>query len=124
PWRWQCHGEMQEFLVEARRALAAGEPIDLRNPPSCVAVHRWEGPVPGPKQEGHAAKCIDSLRVCLGDDTIVLTHHNSHALGLRRKLPGHGHYHEGADHEPARLLLEQVVESEGDPKALVTLLVS
>jgi hypothetical protein len=46
-----------------------------------------------------------------------------HALGLRKKLPGHGRYHEGADHEPARMLLDQVIEAEGNPQALAALLV-
>jgi len=124
PWRWRKHDAMREFVVEARRALAAGEPIDLTNPPSCVTVQRWAGQVPGPKQEGHAFECISALGACLDADTVVLTHHNSHALGLRKKLPGRGGYHEGADHEPARILLDQVIEAEGEFQILVGLLVS
>lgn len=124
PWRWQDHEEMREFLVEARRALAAGEPIDLRTPPSCVTVIRWKGSVPELKQEGHAIECINALRSCLRGDTVVLTHQNAHALGLYRKLPGHGRFHEGADHNPARVVLEQVIEAEGHPQKLVALLVT
>lgn len=124
PWRWRKQPEMGDFLVGARCALAAGEPIDLRKPPSCISVHRWSGPVPEPHQEGHAAECLSALRGCVSDGTIVLTHHNRHALGLRRKLPGSGRYHEGADHEPARKILDQVVNAEGDARALVALLVT
>lgn len=123
PWRWRGQNEMQEFVVEARRALANAEPIDLTNPPDCVTVRRWKGAVPGPKQQGHAVECIAALRGCLGGGTAVLTHHNSHALGLRRKLPGHGRYHEGADHEPARIMLDHVMDAEGNPQELASLLV-
>lgn len=124
PWRWREEDDMRQFVVEARRALAAGEPIDLRSPPKCVTVQSWAGSVPGPKQEGHAPECIDALRMCLRGDTVVLTHNNSHAMGLRRKLPGYGQYHEGADHDPARILLERVIAAEGNPEALVPILVT
>lgn len=124
PWRWRDHPEMREFLVAARRALLAGEPIDLPGAPDCVTVHRWAGTVPGPKQEGHAVECINTLRRCLSGDTAVLTHHNTHALGLQRRLPGRGRYYEGSDHEPARILLDQVMAAEGDPRALIGLLVT
>jgi UvrD-like helicase C-terminal domain len=54
---------------------------------------------------------------------VVLTHHNVHALGLRKKLPRGGRYHEGADHDPARNLLDQVIEAQGEYQKLVALLV-
>ncbi|HXS46451.1 MAG TPA: UvrD-helicase domain-containing protein, partial [Solirubrobacterales bacterium] len=38
PWRWRGQDDMCAFIVEARRALAAGEPVDLTDPPSCVTV--------------------------------------------------------------------------------------
>lgn len=124
PWRWRTQPDMQRFVVEARTALVAGNPIDLRKPPSCVTVDTWDGPVPGPNQEGHAPECITALRARLGANAVVLTHHKAHALGLRRKLPGYGQYHEGADHEPARAILDQVVAAAGAPTALASLLVS
>jgi hypothetical protein len=123
PWRWLKQPEMRRFLVEARTALAAGEPIDLRDPPSCVTVQQWDGPVPEPHSEGHAPECLSALRRCQQSDLVVVTHHNTHALGLRKKLPGFGRYHEGADHEPAQQLLARVVAAEGDPRALALLLV-
>lgn len=123
PWRWRDHDQMRAFVVEARRALVAGEPVNLTDPPSCVTIHRWRGDVPGLAQEGHAPECIAALSRCLNGDTVVLTHHNVHALGLRKKLPGGGRYHEGADHEPARILLDQVVDAQGDYQLLVALLV-
>lgn len=121
PRRW-VDKAMRDFVVESRHALATGVPIDLRQPRSCVTVRRWRGPVPGPKQEGHAAECIKSLRASLGGNVVVLTHHNMHALGLGRRVPGHGRYHEGADHEPSRILLDRVIEATGDPRALASLL--
>jgi DNA helicase-2/ATP-dependent DNA helicase PcrA len=123
PWRWKDNPGMASFLVEARAALLAGEAIDLRSPPSCVTVHRWDGPVPGPKQEGHAPACLEILKSCCDDGTVVITHHNTHALGLRRKLPGRGSYHEGSDHEPARTILEEVVAAQGNAPALAALLI-
>jgi hypothetical protein len=123
PWRWKDNPGMASFLVDARAALLAGEPIDLRSPPSCVTVHRWSGPVPGPNQEGHAPACLQSLKGCCDEVTVVITHHNAHALGLRRKLPGFGSYHEGADHEPARTILEKVTAARGNAPALAALLV-
>lgn len=123
PWRWKDNAEMANFLLDARAALLAGEPIDLRSRPSCVSVHRWDGPVPGPGQEGHAPACLDVLRGCCGEGTVVLTHHNIHALGLRRKLPGRGSYHEGSDHDPARRMLEAVLAASGNAPALASLLV-
>ena len=124
PWRWREQPGMRDFVVKARRALVAGVPIDLRRPPSCVTVAVWDGKVPGPNQEGHAPECIAALRARLSRHAVVLTHYNAHALGLRRKLPGYGPYHEGADYEPAKLLLDQVVESVGNPTALIGLLVT
>jgi hypothetical protein len=123
PWRWKENPDMAAFLIEARAALLAGRPIDLRSPPSCVTVHQWSGPVPGPNQEGHAPACLQALRECCNEVTVVITHHNAHALGLRRKLPGFGAYHEGADHEPARTILEKVRAANGDAPALADLLV-
>jgi hypothetical protein len=123
PWRWRDHSAMAQFVVEARRALVAAEPIDLTDLPTCVTVSRWDGAVPGPTQKGHAPQCITAVRACLGGNTVVLTSHNSHALGLREKLPGHGRYHEGSDHEPARVLLADVIYAAGDPQALAALLV-
>jgi DNA helicase-2/ATP-dependent DNA helicase PcrA len=123
PWRWKDNPDMANFLLDARAALLAGEPIDLRSRPSCISVHRWEGPVPGPGQEGHAPACLDVLKKCSGEGTVVLTHHNIHALGLRRKLPGRGSYHEGSDHDPARRMLEEVVAASGNAPALGSLLV-
>jgi hypothetical protein len=123
PWRWRDQAEMGAFVVEARRALVAGEPVDLTDPPSCVTVARWRGDVPGPGQEGFVPECIGALGLSLREGTVVLTHHNVHALGLRKRLPRGGHYHEGADHEPARILLDQVIAAEGDYRQLVILLV-
>lgn len=123
PWRWQGQDDMRAFIVDARRALAAGEPVDLTDPPGCVTVSHWAGDVPGPGQEGYAPECIDGLGRRLGGDTVVLTNHNVHALGLRKKLPRGGRYHEGADHEPARILLDDVIAAEGDYRQLVALLV-
>ncbi|HET6998188.1 MAG TPA: UvrD-helicase domain-containing protein [Solirubrobacterales bacterium] len=123
PWRWRDDNEMRTFIVKARRALAAGEPVDLTDPPSCVTVGRWAGDVPGPGQEGYAPECIAALGPHLGGGTVVLTHHNVQALGLRKKLPRGGRYHEGADHEPARILLDEVIVAEGDYRQLVALLV-
>ncbi|MBS1676380.1 MAG: UvrD-helicase domain-containing protein [Actinobacteria bacterium] len=123
PWRWRGQPEMAAFIVEARRALIAGEPLDLTDPPSCVTVELWGGDVPGPGQEGFAPECVSALSRHVGAGTVTLTHHNVHALGLRKKLPGGGRYHEGADHEPARILLDRVVAAEGDYHLLVTLLV-
>lgn len=123
PWRWQDQEKMGAFVVEARRALLAGEPVDLTNPPGCVTVVRWDGDVPGPGQEGFVPECIDALRHCLHEGTVALTHHNVHALGLRKRLPGNGPYHEGADHEPARVLLDQVIAAKGDYRQLAALLV-
>jgi DNA helicase-2/ATP-dependent DNA helicase PcrA len=123
PWRWRDEDEMCAFIVEARRALVAGEPVDLRNPPGCVTVEHWAGDAPGPGQEGYAPECIDSLGGRLDGGTVVLTHHNKHALGLRKRLPQGGHYHEGADHEPARILLDEVIAAEGEYRQLVALLV-
>jgi DNA helicase-2/ATP-dependent DNA helicase PcrA len=122
PWRWQENPDMARFLVDARAALLAGEPIDLRSPPSCVTVRHWSGLVPGPNQEGHAPACLQALKDCCDDVTVVITHHNAHALGLRRKLPGLGNYHEGADHEPARTILEKVIAANGNAPALAALL--
>ena len=86
--RQSGHGELPG---DARAALLAGEPIDLRSPPSCVTVHRWSGPVPGPNQEGHAPACLQSLKGCCDEVTVVITHHNAHALGSQaprgRQLP-------------------------------------
>ena len=123
PWRWRENEEMSSFVVDARRALAVGEPVDLTDPPSCVTVERWSGDAPGPGQEGHATECIAALTPRLDSGTVVLTHHNVHALGLRRRLPRGGHYHEGADHEPARILLDKVIAADGDYRKLVALLV-
>ena len=123
PWRWKDNPDMASFLVGARTALLAGEPIDLRSAPSCVTVHRWDGPVPGPNQEGHAPACLKALYGCCGEGTVVITHHNAHALGLRRKLPGLGNYHEGADHEPARTILEAVMAASGNAPTLAAMLV-
>jgi hypothetical protein len=38
PWRWRDQMEMAAFVVEARRALVAGNPVDLTDPPGCVTV--------------------------------------------------------------------------------------
>jgi hypothetical protein len=122
PRRWPANLEMADFVVEVRRSLLAGEPVDLRSPPPCVTVRSWDGDVPGPGQEGHVPACLELLRA-LNGDVVVLTHHNSHALGLRSRLPGRGHYHEGAEHKPAHMMLEQIVEAEGDAPRLSTLLV-
>lgn len=122
PWRWRDQEEMRTFLVAARRALVAGEPVDLTEPPGCVTVGHWAGNVPNPGQEGFAAECIEALRPRLQEGTVVLTHHNVHALGLRKRLPRGGRYHEGADHEPARILLDRVIAAEGDYRQLVSLL--
>jgi AAA domain/UvrD-like helicase C-terminal domain len=124
PWRWVAQPEMADFVVHARSALAAGEPIDLTATPSCVSIHVWDGPVPGPNQAGHAEQCLKALRACLGERAVALTHHNSHALGLRRRMPHHGRYHEGADHEPARITLAAVGEAEGNAPALAALLIT
>lgn len=124
PWRWRNNPSMAKFLVEAREALLAGAPIDLRAAPGCVTVRRWEGPVPTRFEEGHAPECLDAVRSCARVGAVIITHHNPHALGLRRKLPGLGIYHEGADHEPARKVLEAVVAAQGDPQTLAGLLVS
>jgi DNA helicase-2/ATP-dependent DNA helicase PcrA len=123
PWRWSDNDELRAFIVEARRALTAGEPVDLTDPPNCVTVGCWTGDVPGPGQEGYAPECISALSSHLNGGTVVLTHHNVHALGLRKKLPSGGRYHEGADHEPARILLDEVIAAEGDYRQLVALLV-
>jgi DNA helicase-2/ATP-dependent DNA helicase PcrA len=123
PWRWSNQPDMRQFVVDARHALLTGAPIELRHVPTCVTVTVWEGSVPSPHQEGHVPACLSALRTRLGGATAVLTHHNTHALGLRRKLPGHGSYHEGSDHQPAQTMLEHVVAAAGDPQALVALLV-
>jgi hypothetical protein len=123
PWRWAGNKEMQEFIVEARRAMEGGEPLDLTAAPSCITVQSWSGQAPDPHQEGHVPDCLNGLRACLGGNAVVLTHHNAHALGLRKKLPGHGYYYEGTDHEPARILLDKVIEADGNPQTLVALLV-
>ena len=123
PHRWGNHREMAEFVVEARRALLSGDPLDLTNPPGCVTVRTWKGEVPDKHQEGHVPECVNALRACLGGDVVVLTQHNAHALGLRKKLPRHGHYYEGADNEPARKILDDVIDADGDPRALTLLLV-
>jgi hypothetical protein len=123
PWRWRDQDEMRAFIVEARRALVAGEAVDLTDPPRCVTVERWEGEAPRAKQEGHVPECINTLRPYLTGNTVILTNHNVHALGLMKRLPQGGRYHEGADHEPARVLLEEVVEGEGNYRKLVDLLV-
>jgi hypothetical protein len=122
PRRWS-DPVMRDFVVEARRALLAEEAIDLRRWRSCVSVRMWRGEVPAKGHEGHAPECLRALKGCLGRDVVILTHHNAHALGLSKRLPGGGRYHEGADHEPARILLEKVVEASGDPRALSLLLV-
>jgi hypothetical protein len=80
--------------------------------------------VPGPNQEGHAPSCLQILRGCCDETTIVITHHNVHAIGLRRRLPGLGSYHEGSDHDPARLILEKVIAANGDAARLAALLVA
>jgi hypothetical protein len=123
PWRWRRHPEMARFLVDARGALLAGEPIDLRRLLRPINLHLWEGPVPEPGQEGHAIECLSTLRRFAQDGTVVLTHYNSHALGLRRRLRGLGSFHEGSDHEPVRAVLQRLAEAEGDPPRLVELLV-
>jgi hypothetical protein len=123
PWRWEKNADMARFLVDARAALLKDEPVDLRSPPPCVSVHQWDGPVPGPKQEGHAPACLHLLRSCCDETTVIITHHNAHAVGLRRKLPGMGHYHEGSDHEPARGILTKVMASNGNAPELAALLV-
>jgi hypothetical protein len=123
PWRWRGDGEMSTFVVTARRALVSGEPLDLTDPPACVTVDYWAGEVPGPGQEGFSPECVAALRQRVGPRTVVLTHHNAHALGLRRRCPQGGHYHEGADHEPARVVLDEVVAAAGDYRQLVALLV-
>jgi hypothetical protein len=124
PWRWKNQPDMRRFVVSTRDALLNGAPIDLRKPPTCVTVTVWDGSVPSRHQEGHVPACLSALRARLGGATAVLTHHNTHALGLRRKLPGHGGYHEGSDHQPAQTILEHAVAAAGDPQALVALLVS
>lgn len=123
PWRWSRQPSMGRFLRDARDALLSGQPVDLRSVPSCVTVQSWEGPVPSPFEEGHAPNCLAIIRGQQRSAPMVLTVNNAHALGLRKKLPGFGSYHEGAEHETARKVLEDVERAAGDARALILLLV-
>jgi DNA helicase-2/ATP-dependent DNA helicase PcrA len=123
PWRWSRQPAMGRFLLEARRALLAGNPVDLRAVPACVTVRRWAGDVPSPHQEGHADSCLAFVREHKRFNPMVLTLNNSNALGLRKKLAGFGSYHEGSDHDAARKVLAEVDSAAGDARELILLLV-
>ena len=123
PWRWRNQPNMAKFLVDVRRGLVQGRAIDLRDRPTCVRVSRWGGRPPSAFQAGHAAECIAQLRTHARPAMAVLTHTNQHALGLRRRMPGYGKFHEGRDYDPARAMIEAVSQAHGDPPTLVALLV-
>lgn len=59
--RWNENAELRDWLFSARRALLAGEPIDLRDRPRCVHVHEWSGEPPGINRKGH---CPEVWRCC------------------------------------------------------------
>jgi DNA helicase-2/ATP-dependent DNA helicase PcrA len=123
PWRWKRQPTMGRFLLDARNALLSERPVDLSRAPNCVAVATWKGDVPTPFEEGHAPSCLALVRIHARSDPMVLTLNNAHALGLRKKLPGFGGYHEGADHDAARKVLDDVDRAAGDARALILLLV-
>jgi hypothetical protein len=106
-WRWSDQPEMQRFLVAARAALLANQPIDLTQPPGCVTFSFWDGAVPPINPKGYAAECVSTLQRLGARDIVFLTLHNDHALGLRIKLPYRGGYQRrqpgpGEHHAPRR----------------------
>lgn len=121
--RWAQNPGMQGFVVAARGALDGGRAIDVRNPPPCVRVVRWDGPVPGAGQKGGAAGCFDAVKAAAPrTGAMIISHHNSHVRGLGKRLPMLGSLHEGSDTEGARKALQQAVEAAGDPVALTAAL--
>lgn len=122
--RWSENPDLRDWLFGARRALLAGEPIDLRSRPQCVQVHEWSGEPPGINRKGHCPEVLAVLRrLRMQGRSALLVSENAHARGLVERLgAGPTKLYEGADVREPRRRLELVLEADGDPARLVRLL--
>jgi hypothetical protein len=115
--RWSENAELRDWLLSARRALLAGEPIDLRDRPHCVRVHEWSGEPPGISRKGYCPEVLTVLQgLRLRGRSALLVLENAHARGLVERLgAGPTKLYEGADVKEPRRCLELALDAEGDP---------
>jgi hypothetical protein len=123
PRRWPDTPELGEWLLAARSALLAGQPVSVSGDVRGLTVSSWQGSGPKPKQAG---SCPESLRDCLGaipriGRTAVLVYGNSHAYGLvvRMGQALNLRLHEGSDLRAPTRWLEAAIGATGDPVALI-----
>lgn len=121
--RWDDTPALRDWLAKARRALLAGEPINLADRPHEIHVHRWNGRAPGPGQKGHCPECLTLLRKLAPRGKVAyLVRNRAHAHSLAVCLPSVARLHEAGEAEDSIDRLERAIAGTGDPAALALLL--
>lgn len=121
--RWDDQPELRDFLAAARSSLLTGGPVDLRELPTCVQLHHWEGRSPGPGQRGHAPSCVRLLRALSRPvSSAYLVRNREHAYGLALRMGGRVKLYEAGDVKEPLEVLERAQAAEGDAPALAQLL--
>ena len=123
--RWKDNPGLRDWLLIARTALLADQPIPLESRPDCVRLHYWTGKPPAPTTKGHCPDLIAQLSrlVLCGERRAVLVCDGTHGRGLTERLTSIGfRLFEGADVTSPREWLDQAITLEGRPHDLARLL--
>lgn len=126
PQRWSQAPDLGEWILHARRALKAGDPLPLRERPRCVRVNRVSGMPDAGFGMGDPRYLMRPLQSFLDQHrrgTIsVLAATRRLPAGLyscgRRRLV----FNEGAEFEEAYSALERAIEAIGRPRDLCAII--
>jgi hypothetical protein len=129
PQRWPDVPELGTWLLGARDALRAGDPLPLDDAPECVRVIHVAGldDVPNVNSDRVTPPIVADLGQCLREheagSTVVLARNNAHVRGLFSAVRGSLVVHEGVDFTAAYAALGAAETHLGDPMAMARAIV-
>lgn len=112
--RWRGNPGFGAWITAARADLIAGRPVDLRAAPDCVEIVRHRG---AGAEESPLRRYL--LDVVGDDDVVVLVRSNADAVGMARDDQLGLDLVEGSNLTAVDRFLNDVIEGEDDPRALL-----